>query len=65
MIAQPSSLLVISGGSIVLSFFRCFLPSGVYSPTMTAFEKNQDVSLAGTRAFVRSRAPGRTRALLT
>src|ERR1700729_4063644 len=28
-------------------------PRGVYAPTITAFEKNEDVSLAGTRAFVR------------
>ena len=30
-----------------------FSPRGVYAPTITAFEKNEDVSLAGTRAFVR------------
>jgi dihydrodipicolinate synthase/N-acetylneuraminate lyase len=30
-----------------------FRPRGVYAPTITAFEKNEDVSLAGTRAFVR------------
>ena len=28
-------------------------PRGVYAPTITAFEKNEDISLAGTRAFVR------------
>jgi hypothetical protein len=65
MVAQPRGLPVISGGSIVFSCFRCFLPSGVYAPTITAFKKNEDVTLAGTRAFVRSRAPGCTRALLT
>jgi hypothetical protein len=42
MVAQPGGLPVISGGSIVLSCFRCFLPSGVYAPTMTAFEKNEE-----------------------
>jgi hypothetical protein len=30
-----------------------FSPRGVYAPTITAFEKNEDVSLPGTRAFVR------------
>jgi 4-hydroxy-tetrahydrodipicolinate synthase len=30
-----------------------FSPRGVYAPTITAFEKDEDVSLAGTRAFVR------------
>jgi 4-hydroxy-tetrahydrodipicolinate synthase len=30
-----------------------FSPRGVYAPTITAFEKNENVSLAGTRAFVR------------
>jgi hypothetical protein len=65
MVAQPRGLPVISGGSIVLSCFRCFLPSGAYAPTTTAVEKNEGVSLAGTRAFVRSRAPGCTRALST
>ena len=30
-----------------------FTPRGVYAPTITAFEKDEDVSLAGTRAFVR------------
>jgi 4-hydroxy-tetrahydrodipicolinate synthase len=30
-----------------------FSPKGVYAPTITAFEKDEDVSLAGTRAFVR------------
>ena len=30
-----------------------FFPRGVYAPTITAFEKNEDVSLPGTRAFVR------------
>jgi len=30
-----------------------FLPRGVYAPTITAFEKNEDVSLNGTRAFVK------------
>jgi len=28
-------------------------PRGVYAPTITAFEKNEDISLEGTRAFVR------------
>jgi len=30
-----------------------FSPRGVYSPTITAFEKDESVSLGGTRAFVR------------
>ena len=30
-----------------------FSPRGVYAPTITAFGKNEDISLAGTRAFVR------------
>jgi hypothetical protein len=30
-----------------------FSPRGMYAPTITAFEKDEDVSLAGTRAFVR------------
>jgi 4-hydroxy-tetrahydrodipicolinate synthase len=30
-----------------------FSPRGVYSPTITAFEKDESVSLSGTRAFVR------------
>src|ERR1700722_11846297 len=30
-----------------------FSPRGVYAPTITAFEKNEDVSLSGTRAFVK------------
>jgi len=30
-----------------------FSPRGVYSPTITAFEKDESVSLTGTRAFVR------------
>jgi 4-hydroxy-tetrahydrodipicolinate synthase len=30
-----------------------FSPRGVYAPTITAFEKNENVSLAGTRAFVK------------
>ncbi|HET6219174.1 MAG TPA: dihydrodipicolinate synthase family protein [Acidobacteriaceae bacterium] len=30
-----------------------FTPRGVYAPTITAFEKTEDVSLPGTRAFVR------------
>src|SRR5215471_2413133 len=32
---------------------RTFAPRGVYSPTMTAFNSDESVSLAGTRAFVR------------
>jgi len=31
---------------------RTFSPRGVYSPTITAFESDESVSLAGTRAFV-------------
>ena len=31
---------------------RTFHPRGVYSPTLTAFESDESVSLAGTRAFV-------------
>lgn len=31
---------------------RIFSPRGVYSPTITAFESDERVSLAGTRAFV-------------
>jgi len=31
---------------------RTFRPRGVYSPTITAFESDESVSLAGTRAFV-------------
>jgi len=31
---------------------RIFNPRGVYSPTITAFESDETVSLAGTRAFV-------------
>jgi hypothetical protein len=42
MVAQPGGLPVTSGGSIVLSCFRCFLPSGVYASTMTSFEKNEE-----------------------
>jgi 4-hydroxy-tetrahydrodipicolinate synthase len=30
-----------------------FAPRGVYSPTITAFENDESVSLSGTRAFVR------------
>jgi 4-hydroxy-tetrahydrodipicolinate synthase len=30
-----------------------FSPRGVYAPTITAFEKNESVSLKGTRAFVK------------
>jgi 4-hydroxy-tetrahydrodipicolinate synthase len=30
-----------------------FSPRGVYAPTITAFEKDESVSLSGTRAFVR------------
>ena len=30
-----------------------FSPRGVYSPTITAFERDESVSLSGTRAFVR------------
>jgi len=30
-----------------------FAPRGVYSPTITAFERDESVSLSGTRAFVR------------
>jgi 4-hydroxy-tetrahydrodipicolinate synthase len=30
-----------------------FSPRGVYAPTITAFEKNENVSLSGTRAFVK------------
>lgn len=30
-----------------------FSPRGVYAPTITAFEKDESVSLGGTRAFVR------------
>jgi 4-hydroxy-tetrahydrodipicolinate synthase len=30
-----------------------FSPRGVYSPTITAFEKDESISLEGTRAFVR------------
>ena len=29
-----------------------FSPRGVYAPTITAFEKDETVSLSGTRAFV-------------
>ena len=31
---------------------RTFNPKGVYSPTITAFESDESVSLSGTRAFV-------------
>jgi len=31
---------------------RTFRPRGVYSPTITAFERDEKVSLGGTRAFV-------------
>ena len=31
---------------------RTFRPRGVYAPTITAFESDESVSLAGTRAFV-------------
>jgi hypothetical protein len=30
-----------------------FSPRGVYAPTITAFEKDEAVSLEGTRAFVK------------
>lgn len=30
-----------------------FSPRGVYAPTITAFEKDEAISLEGTRAFVR------------
>src|SRR3984957_14760879 len=30
-----------------------FSPRGVYAPTITAFESDEEVSLGGTRAFVR------------
>ena len=32
---------------------KTFAPRGVYSPTITAFETDESLSLAGTRAFVR------------
>jgi hypothetical protein len=32
---------------------KAFAPRGVYSPTITAFETDESLSLEGTRAFVR------------
>jgi dihydrodipicolinate synthase/N-acetylneuraminate lyase len=32
---------------------KVFSPRGVYAPTITAFEKDESVSLSGTRAFVK------------
>jgi 4-hydroxy-tetrahydrodipicolinate synthase len=41
------------GPNLSTADLKAFAPRGVYSPTITAFESDESVSLTGTRAFVR------------